>query len=199
MRSVLFTDRKKISDFAGQIQNLPKNSAIIIREYDLSKNEREVFAREIFKLAKKRSDLKILIGKDLKLAQKLKAHGVHFSDFDLLPIQFLNKKSFPKNFIFSFSCHSEKSLKKAAKIDLDMVFISPIFTTTSHNEAKTLGILNLAKISTQNKKQNYCRHLPLFALGGINKKNIKALKKLKLKGFGAIDYFLSSQRSCVVN
>lgn len=131
-----------------------------------------------------------MIGKDIELAKKLSADGVHFSDFDNLPMQFLNKKSFPKNFMFSFSCHSEKSLRKASSLNLDMVFISPIFTTTSHNEAKTLGILNLAKIATQNKKQNYFRPLPLFALGGINQKNIPALKKLKLQGFGAIDYFL---------
>jgi thiamine monophosphate synthase len=190
MRSVLFTNRRKIFDFEGVIRNLPKNSAIIIREYDLSKNAREDFAREIFTLAKKRSDLKVLIGKDLALAKKLKADGIHFSDFDKLPLQILNKKSFPKKFILSFSCHSEKSLLNIRKVNADMVFISPIFPTSSHNEAKTLGVRNLAKITTQNKNRTYSR-LPLFALGGLNKENLKLLQRLPLQGFGAIDYFLN--------
>lgn len=191
MRSVLFTDRKKIFDFEKVIQNLPKNSAIIIREYDLSKKDREDFARKIFTAAKKRSDLKLIIGKDINLALKLKANGVHFSDLDKLPLQFFDKKSFPKKFIFSFATHSLKSFLKARKLNLDMIFISPIFSTTSHNDAKVLGIGNLAKITIQNKKQNYLQS-SLFALGGVTKENLKILKKLPLKGFGAIDYFLNS-------
>ena len=190
MQSVLFTDRRKISDFDKIIKILPKNSVIIIREYDLDKNAREVFARKIFKSARKRPDLKILIGKDFALAQKLKANGIHFSDLDKLPIQFLRKNSFPKNFIFSFSAHSFKSLLALKNKELDMVFISPIFPTTSHNGAKTLGAQNLTKIAVQNKKQNYFA-LPLYALGGVNNKNLKTLKKLPLQGFGAIDYFLN--------
>jgi thiamine-phosphate pyrophosphorylase len=190
MQSVLFSDRRKISDFDKIIKILPKNSAIIIREYDLDKNARAVFASKIFKSARKRPDLKILVGKDFALAKKFKADGIHFSDFDKLPLQFYRKNSFPKNFIFSFSCHSFKSLLTLKNKGLNMVFISPIFPTTSHNEAKCLGAQNLAKIAVQNKKQNYF-DLPLYALGGVNKENLRILKKLPLQGFGAIDYFLN--------
>lgn len=186
MKSVLFTDRKKVKNLIKIVKNLPKNSAIIIREYDLDKNARKEFAKEIFKLRKNKSDFKILIGKDFSLAQELKADGVHFSDFDKLPLQFLQRNSFTKNFIFSFACHSEKSLLQAQKLKAHMVFISPIFPSTSHDDAKIFGIQNLAKIAIQNKNH---RQIPLFALGGINKQNLKMLKKLPLQGFGAIDYF----------
>ena len=47
---IFFTDRKKISDFEKTIKNLPKNSIIIIREYDLDKNLREDFAKKIINL-----------------------------------------------------------------------------------------------------------------------------------------------------
>lgn len=190
MRKVLFTDRKKIFDFEKVIKNLPKNSAIIIREYDLPKQDRKDFAKKIFNLAKTRPDLQILIGKDFELALELKADGIHFSDFDKLPLNFLLKK-FPKNFIFSFAAHSLKSLRKVQKLKPDMIFISPIFPTTSHVGAKTFGYKNLAKIAVQNKKQNYFWG-NIYALGGITKTNIEMLKKLPLKGFGAITYFLNS-------
>ncbi len=190
MNTVLFTDRKKISNFEKVIKNLPKNSAIIIREYDLAKKDRKDFAKKISTLARVRNDLKILVGKDFALAKEIKADGIHFSDFDKLPLQFFKKNSFPKNFIFSFSCHNLRSLFKSIKLRADMIFISPIFPSSSHIDAKNLGIMNLAKIAVQNKKQNYLFG-NLYALGGIKKENLKMLKKLPIKGFGAIDYFLN--------
>lgn len=172
---------------------MPKNAIIIIREYDLSKAQRLIFAKEIFKSAKKRSDLKILIGKDLKLALELKAHGVHFSDNDQLPLQ-INKKNLPKNFILSFACHHVLSLKIAEKIKADLAFLSPIFATTSHSDAKIFNHFNFVKIAVENKKKTY-GSAALFALGGVNKQNLKTLKNLNLQGFGAIDYFINLWKS----
>ncbi len=185
--SVLFTDRKKISDIKNTIKFLPKNSAIIIREYDLDKKNREIFALEISKIARVRG-LKILIGKDIALAKKIKADGVHFSDSDKLPLQFLQKKSFYKKFIFSFSCHNFKSVLKAQKIKSDMIFISPIFSTTSHLHAKNIGIRNLAEISLKTKSNSY-HEVNLYALGGISSANLLSVRKLGLSGFAAISLF----------
>lgn len=189
--SVFFTDRKKISNLEATIKHLPKNSAIIIREYDLNKNEREIYAKKIIKIAK---DLgfKILIGKDFELAKKLKADGVHFSDFDKLPIKIFKQINFTRNFIFSFSCHSLKSILKAKKKGFNMIFISPIFKTNSHINAKTIGLRNLAKITLKTKNSAYCQ-VPIYALGGINYQNISAIRKLNLSGFGAINLFLRNE------
>jgi thiamine monophosphate synthase len=187
---VFFTDRKKISDFEKIIKILPKNSTIIIREYDLDKKKREDFARNIvnFSHANRAKNLKIIVGKDFALARKIKADGVHFSDFDKLPQIFLKKKSFPKKFIFSFACHNFKSTLKALKLRPDMIFISPIFSTTSHLETKIIGLKNLRKISLINKKQDYFP-MRFYALGGINSDNIKSVRKTKISSFGAINLF----------
>ncbi len=186
---VFFTDRKKVSDFALVIKSLPKNSTIIIREYDLDKNSRQDFAQKIVKLAQGKY-LKILVGKDFNLAKKIKADGVHFSDFDKLPLQFLQKKSFPKKFIFSFACHNFKSIKKSAKFKPNIIFISPVFATTSHFQTKELGIKTLAKIVFKIKSSGSNHFLSkIYALGGINLQNIKQLKKLPIQGFAAINLF----------
>lgn len=184
---MFFTDRSKVSDFEKTISSLPKNSAIIIREYDLDKKAREIFAQKIVTLARVRG-LKILVGKDLELARKIKADGVHFSDFDKLPLQFFKKKSFPKKFIFSAACHSFKSILRVEKLRADLIFISPIFPTTSHSDAKILGLRNLAKIAVKTKKPSYALS-PIFALGGVNLENIKSIRKLGISGFGAIELF----------
>lgn len=182
MQPVFFTDRRKISDFKKTIKDLPKNSIVIIREYDLVKEEREIFAKEISTLSRAKG-FKILVGKDLILAQKIKADGVHFSDFDKIPLQIMRRK----NLILSLACHSLKSVIKARKLRPEMVFISPIFSTSSHQDTKSLGLLYLAKILAKNRKT-----LPIYALGGVNSSNIKALKKLGITGFGAINFFSKS-------
>lgn len=183
MNQVFFTDRKKVFNCEKVIKNLPRNSTVIIREYDLPKNEREDFAKKIGDLARNQG-LRFLVGKDLNLAKKVKADGVHFSDFDQLPLSLFRKR----NFLLSFSCHSEKSLIKARKIRADMIFISPIFPTSTHENIKPIGIFNLAKIVKKNRKI-----LPIYALGGVNSNNIKSLKKLGISGFGAINFFLEKK------
>jgi thiamine-phosphate pyrophosphorylase len=179
---VFFTDRKKISDIENTIKNLPKKSVIIIREYDLDKKNREIFAQKIITIAKAKG-FKTLIGKDFALAKKLKADGVHFSDFDKLPQQIFRNKSF----ILSFSCHSLKSVLRIEKLKADMIFVSPIFPTTSHPGAKIIGLRNLVKIAVKAKSSNYAAKI--YALGGINLTNLKSLRKLPISGFGAIDLF----------
>jgi thiamine monophosphate synthase len=184
---VFFTDRKKVKSFEKIIKNLPRNSAIIIREYDLDKKSREDFARVIIGLARPRG-IKIIIGKDFSLAKKLKSDGLHFSDLDQIPIQFLQKKLWPKNFIFSLAAHSLKSVFKLQKLRPDKLFISPIFSTTSHAKAENLGLKTLAKIAFKTKNQNYCKP-NIYALGGVNLQNLISLQKLPIQGFGAIDLF----------
>ncbi len=188
--SIFFSDRTKISDLETTIKSLPKNSAIVIREYDLDKKDREIFTRKVLALARPLG-LKIIVGKDIFLAKKIKADGIHFSDLDHLPIQFLQKKTFAKKIIFSFACHNCKSILRAKKLGTDIIFISPIFPTTSHLNAQGIGIKNLAKISLKTKSSSY-PHQSLYALGGINSKNLSSVRKLGLSGFAAISLFLNN-------
>ncbi len=185
--SFLFTDRKKISDFETTVNSLPKECGIVVREYDLNKNDRELFAKNIITLAKKRS-LKVLIGKDLSLAKKLKADGVHFSDSDLNSYKFLPRNKFNKDFIFTFSSHNLKSALRLVKIRPEIVFISPIFPTSSHLHTKALGLQKLAKIYLKSKTKFYSP-TRFYALGGINKDNLTSIRKLGISGFAAIDLF----------
>jgi len=194
-RSFFFLDKKKIltanCNLENVIKQLPNDCAVIVRQYDMEKQEREKFAKSIIKIARPLG-IKILIGKDFYLAKKVKADGVHFSDFDILPFNFLREKRYLKKFIFSFSCHSLKSFLKSQIFQPDVVFISPIFPTTSHINAKTLGIKNLAKITLKTKSGTYCK-TSICPLGGIDKDNIISIRKLKkISGFGAISLFLEN-------
>ncbi len=161
---------------------MPKNSAIIFREYDLAVDEREKMAREILVLCRGLGH-KMLVGKNLELARKIKADGVHFSDKDGLLWQNFQRKNLPQKFIFSLACHNFLSVVKSQKTKADLIFVSPVFKTKSHPNLEPLGLMKFGKIVAASQ-------IPIFALGGVNEKNFLNLKKLGAVGFGAIDQFI---------
>ncbi len=69
-QSVFFTDRHQVSDLKKIIENLPKNSAVIFREYDLRICEREKMALKLLDIARL-NRIKFFVGKDFHLAKKL--------------------------------------------------------------------------------------------------------------------------------
>ena len=177
-----FTDRKKFNDIFATIAELPLKSAVIIREYDLNYKQRLEFAKKVKLIADKKS-LPVLIAKDLRLALKLKASGVHFTDFDKSWINYLRyKKNARKNFLFACCCHKLSTLKKADRLRMDIIFYSPVFKTTSHPNRRNLGVNKLASDSRKCKSN-------IYALGGINKHNIKLLKNCNISGIGGISLF----------
>ncbi len=177
-----FTDRTRFSDIFAVIKSFPNSAsiAIIIREYDLSRNERREFANRIIKIAREKS-LLVLIGKDLKMALELGADGVHFSDHDKLWKKYSAFKT-KKNFIFTCSIHNLKSLKKAYNSGFDALFYSPVFSTKTHSNQKPIGVMSLAKIALKSK-------IPLYALGGITLGNLRQLKNCCINGIAGISIF----------
>lgn len=182
-----FTDRKKISDLNQVVKNLPKETCIIFREYDLPSQEREELALKYIKIAKE-FGYNFLVGKDFSLALKIKSDGVHFSDNDLtkslLKIRYSCLKN---NLIFSFALHNPKNLFFLKKLRPDVVFLSPVFTTSSHKNKKPLGLFNYLKIAKIFNKKIAKNNF--FPLGGINLQNLRRLNKINITGFGAIDFF----------
>lgn len=170
-----------MGDLVIFVKKLPNHSYFIFREYDLSYSDRLNMALKIIKIAKNKK-IKFIVAKDFKLAREVKADGVHFSDNDKLPILFFKKESLPISFIFSYSCHSFKSSINAyKKLKAQLVFISPIFKTSTHPDQKSLGKIQFFKIYN---------HFPeILPLGGINEQNIAFFKKNKVLGFGAIEFF----------
>ena len=182
-----FTDRKKIHDLKQVLKNLPKKTCLIFREYDLPKLEREELALKYFKISKEFGH-DFLVGKDINLAVKIKCDGVHFSDNDLTKSLLKIRYSCKKNkLIFSFALHNLKNLSYLRILSPDMVFLSPIFKTSSHQNQRPLGLFNYLKISKifnqKISKNNF------FPLGGINLQNLRRLNKINITGFGAIDFF----------
>ena len=66
-------DKKKFLNL-----KIPKKSAFLLRSYEVK--ERKKIAKQLLKFCKMRK-LKLLIGLDIKLAEDINAHGVHFPEY----------------------------------------------------------------------------------------------------------------------
>ena len=83
--------------------------------------------------------------------------GVHLNSREIFAY---SKRPINNNYLLGASCHNEKELFQANKIDVDYVFISPVKQTNSHITQQPLGWKNFYDLCNKSTA-------PVFALGGL--------------------------------
>ena len=165
-------DRKKLLKL-----KIPKKSAFLLRSYETKK--RRKIAKQLLKFCKMKK-MKLLIGSDVKLAEDINAHGIHLPEYMIRnnKINWINIKNVKSNkkWIITTAAHNVHALKKAEELNIDAVLLSPVFPSKSHPNSKNLGLNKFSKIVKKTK-------LPIYALGGINIKNIKSLIETDIIGY----------------
>ena len=157
---------------------IPKQAAFLLRSYKAK--SRKKIAKQLLKFCKMKK-LKLLIASDIKLAEDINAHGVHFPEYMIKKKNIINwvivkNIKLRKNWIITTAVHSLQAIKNAEFFDIDAALLSPVFSSKSHPNKKYLGINKLSKIVKKTK-------LPIYALGGINIKNIKSLLRTDIIGY----------------
>ena len=165
----LFTDSIKTINPVKITKRLPTKSGVVIRHYK-SKNK-ETIIKNILNIKKRKSLTVLIAGKHRK---NLNVDGNH------LP-QWMNYNG-NNNKITSISVHTGRDVRKSININADLVFISPVFTTSSHDTRQHLGVIKLGLLARLFKKD-------VIALGGINNKNIARLRSLPISGCAGISVF----------
>jgi len=176
----MITDSKTIDPIAAA-KNLPKDSGIILRDYDLGFEKRFTLGIELKKISQQKK-IPLLIAGDAKLALKLNADGVHFPEFARAQIRrWKNKKP---EWIITASTHSRQAVKFAYENGADAVLVSPIFSTASDLSKKPLGIFR-----ARNYINNYIyKRIFAYALGGVQPHHEKALRMADFCGFAGISW-----------
>ena len=157
-------------------ENNNTNLGIIYRNYNSIKREVELI--KISKACKKKR-YQLFVSNDLKLALKVRAEGIYIPSFNKKNM-YLNLEK--KNLMIIGSAHTQKEIQEKKLQKCKAIFLSPIFFLEKSN--KYLGIHKFNLLSRYNK-------VNVFALGGINEKNITKLSLLNIKGFGG-NIFTSS-------
>ena len=92
----------------------------------------------------------------------------------------LKKYNSSKRFIIIGSAHNLREIRIKEKQNVMQIFLSPLFKDTKFN--KKLGIIKFNNLRKNTQK-------PVIALGGIKADKIRLLKKIKINGFAAINFF----------
>ena len=128
--------------------------------------------------------VQLLLNSAVNGANKVHANGLHLTASDMLA---LTQK--PENYAWiAASCHNALELQYAESIGIDFVVLAPVLSTTTHPDAKPLGW-------TEFKRLTEMTNLPVFALGGLERKDKIKAKMAGAIGIAGISTFLSSKKS----
>lgn len=168
MPLVLVTDDRK-ADWALAASRLPRGSLVLVRGRDAKARER--LAQSLYGIAP------LLIANDPALAADMGA-GLHLPEVRIREAAHWRVRH--PDWIITSSAHSLRALMLAR--DLDAVFLSPVFTTTSHKGVSPLTPVRAAFIAQHGM-------VPVYALGGITPRNA-ALLAPAFSGIAAISALL---------
>ena len=115
-------------------------------------------------------------------ASKYKANGILIDFKNKIFSNMINFNLIQETFLLAVKIHNYQEAKKFSK-NIDIVFISNVFRTKTHPKRDGLGIKKLFELCV------FLKNKLNFALGGVNRANIKRLKNKNLKGFGAVSCF----------
>lgn len=178
--SELFNNK---TDFLKAIESSLKGGVKIVqlREKNLDSSSFYELGRKVQEITKK-YDAIFLINDRVDIALELKADGVHVGQNDLDVLK--AREILGENAIIGLSANKLSHLDFCASA-VDYLGVGAIFNTESKNDANVIGISMLKNIldSTQ---------LPVFAIGGINKNNLKQLKDLNISGVAVVSAILKS-------
>ena len=170
-REWLMTDERMGERLWKAIDRLPSEDAgIVFRHYATPTDERAELARHIAEICGRRS-LTLAIAGDADLARELRAEFVH------------NPPGLPVDLPFSRSVHSLIEAEAANAEGADLVFVSPIFATSSHPGQKPLPrtlAIEIARTAA----------VPAIALGGMNSTRFAPLGRQGFYGWAGIDAWL---------
>jgi len=125
-------------------------------------------------------DTCLLLNSAVKNTSQIKADGIHLTSLDLLML-----KQRPAGFSWvGASCHNLKELKHAENIGVDFAVLAPVLPTNTHPDAEPLGWDGFKRLIND-------ANIPIFALGGMQKKDVQTAQSLGGQGVAGITCFLA--------
>ena len=156
---------------------------IQVRERGLNNNELLELASQCVK-AVINTSCRVLVNDRFDIALAACAHGVHLPS-DGIPSSRLRAYA-PKDFIIGRSVHSEEEAKEAdSNGGVDYLVCGTIYPSQSKPGVTAAGISLLEVVSK-------AVTLPILAIGGVSKENIKELAANGASGFAGISLFSGS-------
>lgn len=160
-------------DFLLRIEKVAKSApdGIILREKDLSGQDYKILAKKVMKICAA-YEVPCILHTFIEEAQELECKAVH------VPLPRLRTISEEEKSFFSVlgtSCHSVGEAEEAEKLGCTYLIAGHIFETDCKKGVPPRGLEFLKQV---------CKrvHIPVFAIGGIQKENIPDIKNAGAEG-----------------
>ncbi len=179
---ILMTDEARLPDPARVVAGLAPGTMAILRHY--GDPDRARLAAELAGICRA-SGVLLSIAGDARLAAAIGAAGVH------LPEQALRggrRAAADSRLLVTAAAHSLPALRRAALAGADAALLSSVFATASHPGAPVLGPQRFARLVRE-------APLPVYALGGIDRRTAPRLAASGAVGIAAIGALISEDLS----
>ena len=163
----LMTDERMGDSLFAAIGRLPAGSGIVFRHYSLPEAERRALFDRVRVAA--RGHLLLLAG-PAALAASWGADGSHGGG--------------PGAGLHSTPVHGLGEIRAAERDGAGLLFLSPVFATRSHPDARPLGLEGFGELVRETR-------LPVIALGGMDAARARETAALGAHGWAGIDAWLA--------
>ena len=164
-RQWLMTDER--ADLFGALDRLPAGSGVVFRHHRLEPEERRRQFDRVRAVADEKALLLLLAG-SAQTAESWGADGSHGR----------GRVNGPG--LRSAPVHSWTEIRAAERAGANLLFLSPVYPTSSHPEARLLGLARFAWLARRTT-------LPVIALGGMNEARGRRLASFGAHGWAGID------------
>lgn len=163
----LLSDARNDARLETALARLPARSGFVFRHYHLEPAERQARFAALAEIAREWRHSVLLSGTSNQ-AREWGADGVYGAPAGLGGAGSLLRLA---------TAHGGAEIQAAAAASADAVFLSPVFPTRSHPDARALGVHGFHVLAQQSP-------LPVIALGGMN---AERARQLDWPRWGAID------------
>jgi 8-oxo-dGTP diphosphatase len=164
----------------GEVLERTRIGILQLRRPDLERGDYAAIAERCADLCRQ-ARTRLLLNCDPELAADLPGDGLHLSQARLLALPQRPRLGKP---LLGASCHDARSLAKASDLELDYALLSPVLPTQSHPQARPLGWTGFADLVDQ-------AQLPVYALGGLDQRDLETAISQGAQGIAGIRCFWS--------
>ncbi|MGB3908713.1 MAG: thiamine phosphate synthase [Methanomethylovorans sp.] len=168
----------------SDVQDAVESGCRIVQYREKNKSTKNMIAEALQIKAICNDDAIFLVNDRIDVALAVDADGVHIGQDDM-PID-IARRILGADKIIGLTVHSTSEAIEAERNGADYVGLSPIFDTTTKNDAgKGIGIEKIRDVKN-------VINIPIVAIGGINKENCKRVIENGADGLVAISAVLCS-------